>query len=83
MHARKWLSNSPALLGKIPEADRVEIVDLDTRELPAVKTLGIVWDVRADKFTFKFMSFGNTRRKWRHYSIRWVFCYRLQYGLKL
>ena len=60
MHARKWLSNSPALLGKIPEADRVEIVDLDAGELPAVKTLGIVWDVKADRFTFKCMSFSNT-----------------------
>ena len=39
MHARKWLSNSPAVLEKIPEDDRAAQVDLEAESLPSVKTL--------------------------------------------
>ena len=42
MYARKWLSNSTYVLKTIPEADHAEYIDLDSGELPSIKTLGIV-----------------------------------------
>eukprot|EP00795_Rhopilema_esculentum_P012680 gene12680-3393_t len=53
MYARKWLSNSTAVLKVIPETDRAENIDLDAGELPSVKTLGIVWNAQRDVFTYK------------------------------
>ncbi|VDH93668.1 Hypothetical predicted protein [Mytilus galloprovincialis] len=41
MYARKWLSNSKAVLQCIPEEDRASQVDLDEGYLPSVKTLGV------------------------------------------
>ena len=38
MHARKWLSNSTSFLQHIPEVDRANEIDLDSVELPSVKT---------------------------------------------
>ena len=52
MHARKWLSNSPAVLEKIPEDDRAAEVDLEAESLPSVKTLGVTWKAHEDAFTF-------------------------------
>ena len=46
MHARKWLSNSPEVLSAIPVEDRASEIDLDSGELPTVKTLGILWLAR-------------------------------------
>ena len=43
MHARQWLSNSPEVLSAIPLEDRASEIDLDSGELPTVKTLGILW----------------------------------------
>ena len=43
MHVRKWLSNSPKVLEKIPVDDRASEVDLDQGHLPSVKTRGILW----------------------------------------
>ena len=38
MHPRKWLSNRPAVLEKVPQEDRVEQLDLTSPELPSIKT---------------------------------------------
>ncbi|XP_078364043.1 uncharacterized protein LOC144648318 [Oculina patagonica] len=53
MHARKWLSNSPKVLEKIPIEDRASEVDITMEPLPTVKTLGITWLPEEDVFTFK------------------------------
>ena len=53
MYARKWLSNSTKVLEVVPEADRAENIDLDSGELPSVKTLGIVWKAKQDLFTYQ------------------------------
>ena len=39
----------------IPEADRATKVDLERREFPVTKTLGVVWIVQEDKFSFSFV----------------------------
>ena len=52
MHARKWLSNSPEVLSVIPVEDRASEIDLDSGELPSVKTLGILWRAKEDIFSF-------------------------------
>ena len=53
MHARKWLSNSPQVLKKIPIEDRASEVDINKDPLPTVKTLGITWLPEEDVFTFR------------------------------
>ena len=53
MHARKWLSNSPQVLEKIPIKDRASEVDINKDSRPTVKTLGITWLPEEDGFTFK------------------------------
>ena len=53
MHARKWLSNSSKVLGKIPLEDRKTEVDLDCSQLPCAKNLGVWWRADTDVFTFK------------------------------
>ena len=52
MRARKWLSNSPEVLSAIPVEDRASEIDLDSGELPTVKTLGILWRAKEDIFSF-------------------------------
>lgn len=52
MYARKWLSNSEAVLECIPKEDRASEVNLDDGNLPTVKTLGVMWKSNVDMFTF-------------------------------
>ncbi|XP_065677464.1 uncharacterized protein LOC136092822 [Hydra vulgaris] len=52
MFARKWLSNSVEVLKIAPENDRAEHINLDSGELPAMKTLGVVWKAKPDLFSF-------------------------------
>ena len=54
MSARKWLSNSAEVLTYIPAADRATQIDLSIDELPAVKTLGVLWSAESDQFSFNF-----------------------------
>ena len=51
MQARKWLSNSPQVLKRIPSQDRKSEVDLDN--LPSTKTLGVWWLADQHEFTLK------------------------------
>ena len=53
MHARKWLSNVPEVLQCIPTSYCATEVDLDSAELPTVKTLGVLWCPMNDVFKFE------------------------------
>ena len=46
---------SPRLSRDIPEADRATKVDLEKKEFPVTKTVGVVWIVQEDKFSFSFV----------------------------
>ena len=54
-HIRKWISQKPEVITDIPEADRATKVDLEKKEFPVTKTLGVVWIVQEDKFSFSFV----------------------------
>ena len=58
MKARKWLSNSTAILAHIPESERAADVQLQSSELPMSKTLGILWSAETDNFTFAVAGMG-------------------------
>jgi len=53
MHARKWSSNSKALMQKIPVEDRASSVNLNIDAVPCVKTLGLWWTAENDLFVYK------------------------------
>ena len=53
MYPHKWLSNSVAVLEKIPQEKRAMNVTLEkSGNLPGVKTLGMQWLAGEDSFTF-------------------------------
>ena len=52
MKARKWLSNSPEVLTKIPQELRAYEINLKD-SLPTAKTLGILWRAQQDVLTFQ------------------------------
>ena len=54
-HIRKWISQKPEVIMDIPETDRATKVDLEKKEFPVMKTLGVVWIVQEDKFSFSFV----------------------------
>ena len=54
-HIRKWISQNPEVITDIPEADRATKVDLEKKEFPVTKTVGVVWIVQQDKFSFSFV----------------------------
>ena len=53
MKARKWLSNSVAVLNQVPPEDRASEINLDNSELSSVKTLGVLWSAADDAFKFQ------------------------------
>lgn len=59
MFARKWLSNSPEVLEKVPAKDRAVETDFSKNETPAVKTLGVLWHADIDCFTFKYSTIAD------------------------
>ena len=47
----KWLSNDRDVLVEIPEHERASsVVNLNIEDLPTACTLGLKWNVEADKF---------------------------------
>ena len=51
----KWLSNSKSVMRAIPTNDwakSLHELDLDHDDLPYERTLGVLWDVERDCFTF-------------------------------
>ena len=53
----KWISNDREVSESIPQSERAaSIVDLALDEIPVERTLGIQWNVGADKFCFKVVA---------------------------
>ena len=52
-HIRKWVSNDVDVIADIKEEDRASEIDLEKRELPTTKTLGVLWSATDDKFFFQ------------------------------
>lgn len=57
---RKWASNNPTLLEKLPE-HLISQNMLDFRHAETNKTLGIKWNPRTDRFTFNHTALNNGR----------------------
>ncbi|XP_044169850.1 uncharacterized protein LOC122953913 [Acropora millepora] len=51
MQARKWISNSPEVMEKIPAEERATEIVIDSGQHPITKTLGISWSSTKDEFT--------------------------------
>ena len=52
-HVGKWISNEPEVIADVAEEDRTSAIDLEKRELPIIKTLGVPWAAAADEFFFR------------------------------
>ena len=53
----KWISNDREVLKRIPQSERAaSVIDLTLDEFPVERTLGIQWNVAADKFCFKVVA---------------------------
>ena len=50
---RKWLSNEPSVLKDVPFEDKLASLQIQDEDLPAHKTLGVLWKAEEDTFTFK------------------------------
>ncbi|XP_067017310.1 uncharacterized protein [Acropora muricata] len=51
MQARKWISNSPEVMEKIPAEERATEIVIDSGQDPITKTLGISWNSTKDELT--------------------------------
>ena len=51
MQARKWVSNSEAVMEAIPEEDQAVQLTITDDKYPVVKTLGVAWDSKEDILT--------------------------------
>ena len=51
MQTRKWISNSPEVMEKIPAEERATEIVIDSGQDPITKTLGISWNSTKDEFT--------------------------------
>ena len=52
MHTHKWLSNSSAVMDKIPIQDRAFKSEFDENSSFSAKTLDVLWIAAEDNFTF-------------------------------
>ena len=52
-HTQKWVSNNVDVIADIKDEDRASEIDLEKRELPTTKTLGVLWSATDDKFFFR------------------------------
>ena len=59
MKPHKWLPNSRKVLDQIPIEERAKKIDIKDNILPSLKTLGIVWIAKEDKFTFSSNNVDN------------------------
>ena len=50
---RKWSSNEPVVTEDIPEEDRLPTLAINKDGWPKTKTLGVMWEVQRDVFTFR------------------------------
>ena len=49
----KWSSNEPVVTKDIPEEDRLPTLAINKDDWPRTKTLGVMWEVQRDVFTFR------------------------------
>jgi len=54
-HIRKWISQKREVIMDIPETDRATKVDIEKKDFPVMKTLGVMWIVQEEKFSFSFV----------------------------
>mgnify|MGYP000220582798 CR=1 FL=1 len=66
MHARKWLSKVPEVLQCIPISDCATEVDLNSADLPTVKTVGVLWCPMDDVFKFQVNLPGKSHNRTKH-----------------
>ena len=52
-HIRKWIVNEPDVIVDVSKGDRASEIDLEKRELPTTKTLGVLWAATDDEFLFR------------------------------
>ena len=52
-HVRKWISNEPEVIADVAEEDRASEIDLEKRELPTTRTLGVLWAATDEEFSFR------------------------------
>ena len=65
MHARKWLSKVPEVLQCIPISDCATEVDLNSADLPTVKTVGVLW-MMYSSFKFQVNLPGKSHNRTKH-----------------
>lgn len=69
----KWLSNSKEVLQAIPESERASgLHDLNFQVLPVERTLGVLWNVNSDIFTYATKPSNKplTRRGYMEWSVQ-------------
>lgn len=49
----KWASNNREVLKSVPRIERSKEFDLEMKNLPKVRALGVTWNTADDKFTFE------------------------------
>ena len=54
MYARKWISNSVAIIKQIPEEDSATEIDLRNEKFPSIKKLGMMWKLQDEILSFKY-----------------------------
>ena len=62
----KWLCNDKDVLDSIPRSERASSIldlDLNSRVLPVVRTLGVQWNVDTDTLTFKITARDKPRTR--------------------
>ena len=52
-HIRKWILNELDVIAGVAGEDRASEKDLEKRELPTTKTLGVLWAATDHKFSFR------------------------------
>ena len=64
-HIRKWISSEPDVIADIAEGDLASEIDLEKRELPTTKTLGVLWAATDDKLSFRnSLQLDGFQREW-------------------
>ena len=62
MRTHKWLSNSLAVIERIPIQDRACKLEFNENSSFSVKTFGILWIAIEDNFTFNFKEIGQVAK---------------------
>ena len=60
---RRWASNDQTVLEGVPEEDRATVMLIQEPEASSMKTLGVWWDSRFDKFLYEVKRLSAVRTK--------------------